>query len=84
MFETDKDILAFKPKYPHTLPQDWKNEENPTVYEVNATLDTLKKMYANQVKDLEQNRVETEIGEENLRNIATNYQSIKSILFQPR
>jgi hypothetical protein len=34
MFETDKDILAFKPKYPHTLPQDWKNEENPTVYEV--------------------------------------------------
>ncbi|VVM18964.1 hypothetical protein BSPWISOXPB_5220 [uncultured Gammaproteobacteria bacterium] len=41
-------------------------------------------MYANQVKDLEQNRVETEIGEENLRNIATNYQSIKSILFQPR
>jgi hypothetical protein len=37
----------------------------PTVYEVNATLDTLKKMYANQVKDLEQNRVEAEIGEEN-------------------
>jgi hypothetical protein len=31
MFETDKDILAFKPKYPHTLPQDWKDEDNPSV-----------------------------------------------------
>ncbi|CAC9545039.1 hypothetical protein [uncultured Gammaproteobacteria bacterium] len=84
MFEDDKDILEFKPNYPHTLPQDWEDEGNPTVYEINATLDTLKKMYANQVKDIQQNRVDTEIGEENLRNIATNYQSVKSILFQPR
>lgn len=84
MFENDNDVLEFKPKYPHTLPQDWKDNNNPTVYEISATLDTLKKMYANQVKDLNQERVDTDEGEENLRNIATNYQSIKSILFQPR
>lgn len=41
-------------------------------------------MYAEQVKELNQERVDINIGEENLRNIATNYQSIKSILFQPR
>ncbi|CAC9451345.1 hypothetical protein BSPLISOX_2809 [uncultured Gammaproteobacteria bacterium] len=84
MFETDKDILAFKPKYPHTLPQDWKDEDNPSVYEVNATLDTLKKKYVEQIKDIKKNLVSTKQGEENLRNIATNYQTIKSILFQPR
>ncbi len=84
MFEDDEKIIDFKPKYPHTLPQDWKDIDNPTVYEISATLETLKKMYANQVKDLNEGRVETEIGEENLRNIATNYQSIKSILFEPR
>jgi len=52
MFETDKDILEFKPKYPHTLPQDWKDEDNPSVYEVNATLDTLKKIYVEKIKDI--------------------------------
>ncbi|WPE18534.1 hypothetical protein [Candidatus Thioglobus autotrophicus] len=84
MFEDDEKLIEFSPKYPHTLPQDWADTGNPTVYEISATLDTLKKMYADQVKDLNQGRVDTEIGEENLRNIATNYQSIKSILFQPR
>ncbi|MDG2354114.1 MAG: hypothetical protein P8L86_04790 [Gammaproteobacteria bacterium] len=84
MFDNDDDLIHFKPNYPHTLPQDWKNIDNPTVYEISATLDTLKKMYADQVRDLNQGRVDTEIGEENLRNIATNYQSIKSILFEPR
>ncbi|CAB5496786.1 hypothetical protein AZO1586I_71 [Bathymodiolus thermophilus thioautotrophic gill symbiont] len=84
MFETDKDILEFKPKYPHTLPQDWKDEDNPSVYEVNATLDTLKKIYVEQIKDIKKNLANKEQGEENLRNIATNYQTIKSILFQPR
>lgn len=84
MFEDDEKLIEFVPKYPHTLPQDWHDENNPTVYEISATLETLKKMYADQVKDLSQGRVDTEIGEENLRNIATNYQSIKSILFQPR
>jgi len=79
MFDSDDDLIHFKPNYPHTLPQDWK-----TVYEISATLDTLKKMYVDQVRDLNQGRVDTELGEENLRNIATNYQSIKSILFQPR
>jgi len=84
MFGDDEKIIEFKPQYPHTLPQDWKDQENPTVYEISATLDTLKKMYADQVKDLDQGRIDTELGEENLRNIATNYQSIKAILFEPR
>lgn len=84
MFRDDEKVIDFKPNYPHTLPQDWKDVDNPTVYEISATLDTLKKMYADQVKDLNANKVDTETGEENLRNIATNYQTIKSILFQPR
>ncbi|WXT99745.1 MAG: hypothetical protein Ctma_0449 [Catillopecten margaritatus gill symbiont] len=84
MFENDKAVLEFKPRYPRTLPQDWQDIDNPTVYEISATLDTLKKMYADQVRDLNQKRVDTDIGEENLRNIATNYQSVKAILFQPR
>ena len=84
MFEDDEKLIEFVPKYPHTLPQDWKDSNSPTVYEISATLDTLKKMYADQVKDLNQGRIEPELGEENLRNIATNYQSIKSILFEPR
>lgn len=84
MFKNDKDVLEFKPNYPRTLPQDWTDIDNPTVHEISATLDTLKKMYADQVKDINQERVDIKEGEENLRNIATNYQSIKSILFQPR
>ena len=84
MFENDEAILEFKPNYPHMLPQDWQDVDNPTVYEISATLDTLKKRYADQVRALEQKKVDTEKGEEILRNIATNYQSIKSILFQPR
>jgi len=84
MFGDDEKLIDFKPKYPHTLPQDWKDIDNPTVYEISATLDTLKKMYANQVKTINENKVDIETGEENLRNIATNYQTIKSILFQPR
>ena len=84
MFEDDEKLIEFVPKYPHTLPQDWAESDNPTVYEISATLDTLKKMYADQVKDHNQGRIDSELGEENLRNIATNYQSIKAILFQPR
>jgi hypothetical protein len=84
MFENEQDLIYFKPKYPHTLPQDWADENNPSIDEINATLDTLKKMYAAQVKDLKKNSIGKDKGEENLRNIATNYQSIKAILFQPR
>ena len=84
MFENDDEVLHFKPNYPHTLQQDWKDSNNPSIYEINATLDTLKKMYSEQVKELEKGLINTQQGEENLRNIATNYQSIKSILFQPR
>lgn len=36
------------------------------------------------LKTLKKNLANKEQGEENLRNIATNYQTIKSILFQPR
>ena len=84
MFDKDEKIIEFKPNYPHTLPQDWQDVDNPTVAEISATLETLKKIYADQVKELNQGRINTETGEENLSNIATNYQSIKAILFQPR
>lgn len=84
MFYDDDDLIHFQPKYPHTLPQDWQDPNNPNVYEINATLATLKKMYAEQVKDLKQGTIDKTTGESNLRNIATNYQTIKSILFQPR
>lgn len=79
-----KNVVDFKPNYPHTLPQDWKDADNPTIYEVSATLETLKKMYAEQEKDIVQGIVSTEQGEKNLRNIATNYQIVKAILFQTR
>ena len=49
MFSNDEKVIDFRPKYPHTLPQDWQDKDNPTVYEISATLDTLKKMYAEQV-----------------------------------
>ena len=71
-------------KYPHTLPEDWKDKLAPTVYEILATSNTLKKMYAEQVKDIKKGVISVELGEENLRNIATNYQTVKAILFQPR
>jgi len=84
VFEDDEKLIEFIPKYPCTLPQDWKDIDNPSVYEISATLDTLKKMYVDQVKDLQNNLISADKGEENLRNIATNYQSIKSILFQSK
>jgi hypothetical protein len=84
MFKDDDTLINFEPKYPTTLPQHWEDIDNPTVYEISATLDTLKKMYSDQVKDIEKGLISKENGESNLVNIATNYQSIKSILFQPR
>jgi len=80
----NEEKIEFDPKYPHTLPEDWKDKLAPTVYEVLATSNTLKKMYAEQVKDIEKGVISVELGEENLRNIATNYQTIKALLFQPR
>lgn len=77
-------IVDFKPKYPHTLPQDWEDPDNPSVYEISATLETLKQMYAEQEKDIKKGIISVEQGEKNLRNIATNYQTIKAILFQTR
>ena len=66
------------------MPEDWKDKLAPTVYEILATSNTLKKMYAEQVKDIKKGVISVELGEENLRNIATNYQTVKAILFQPR
>ena len=83
MDKNDK-LIEFDPKYTHTLPDDWKDKLTPTVYEILATSNTLKRMYAEQVKDIEKGVVSVELGEENLRNIATNYQTIKALLFQPR
>jgi capsule polysaccharide export protein KpsE/RkpR len=80
----EDNIIEFKPKYPFTLPSDWKDEDNPTIYEINATLETIKKMYYDQVKEIKDGNISKELGEKKLRNIATNYQSIKAILFQYR
>ena len=44
--DKDDKLIEFDSKYPHTLPEDWKNKLTPTVYEVLATSNTLKKMYA--------------------------------------
>lgn len=77
-------VIDFRPNYPHTLPQDWADPDNPSVYEISATLETLKKMYAEQEKDIQRGIISVEQGEKNLRNIATNYQSVKAILFQTR
>jgi len=84
MFGDGENIIEFKPNYPHTLPRDWKDKNNPTIYEISATLDTLKSMYVEQVIELEEGLIDFNTGEEILRNIATNYQNIKAILFQPR
>ena len=82
--DKDDKLIEFDSKYSHTLPEDWKDKVAPTVYEILATSNTLKKMYAEQVKDIEKGVISVELGEENLRNIATNYQTIKALLFQPR
>ena len=45
---------------------------------------TLKRMYGKKVKEIEQGVISDDEGEESLRNIASNYQTIKSLLFQSR
>ena len=65
--DKDDKLIEFDSKYPHTLPEDWKDKLAPTVYEVLATSNTLKKMYAEQVKDIEKGVISIELGEENLR-----------------
>ncbi len=82
--DKDDKLIDFDPKYPYILPDDWKDKKTPTVYEILATTNTLKRLYAEQVKDIEKGLISIELGEENLRNIATNYQTIKALLFQPR
>jgi hypothetical protein len=82
--EEDDNLIDFDPKYPSILPDDWKEKNSPSVYEILATTNTLKRMYADKVKEIEEGVTSNKLGEEVLRNIATNYQTIKSLLFQSR
>ena len=80
----DEKLINFDPSYPFLLPEDWKDRGMPIVYEILATSNTLKRMYAQKVKEIESGKINNEVGEQLLRKIATNYQSVKSLLFQPR
>tara|TARA_B110000211_G_scaffold105084_1_gene122258 strand:+ start:751 stop:1011 length:261 start_codon:yes stop_codon:yes gene_type:complete len=82
--ERDDKLIDFDPKYPYVLPEDWKEKNSPSVYEILATTNTLKRMYADKVIEIEEGAISNKLGEEDLRNIATNYQTIKSLLFQSR
>ena len=82
--ERDDKLIDFDPKYPYVLPEDWKEKNSPSVYEILATTNTLKRMYADKVKEIEEGDTSNKLGEEELRNITTNYQTIKSLLFQSR
>ncbi len=82
--ERDNKLIDFDPKYPYILPEDWKEKNSPSVYEILATTNTLKRMYADKVIEIEEGAISNKLGEEELRNIATNYQTIKSLLFQSR
>ena len=82
--ERDDKLIDFDPKYPYILPEDWKEKISPSVYEILATTNTLKRMYADKVIEIEEGAISNKLGEEELRNIATNYQTIKSLLFQSR
>ncbi len=82
--EKDDNLIDFDPKYPYILPDDWKAKNSPSVYEILATTNTLKRMYVDKVKEIEEGVTSNQLGEEALRNIATNYQTIKSLLFQSR
>lgn len=80
----DEKLINFDPSYPFLLPEDLKDRGMPTVYEILATSNTLKRMYAQKVKEIESGKINNEVGEQLLRKIATNYQSVKSLLFQTR
>ena len=82
--ERDDKLIDFDPKYPYILPEDWKEKNSPSVYEILATTNTLKRIYADKVLEIEEGAISNKLGEEELRNIATNYQTIKSLLFQSR
>ena len=82
--ERDHKLIDFDPKYPYILPEDWKEKNSPSVYEILATTNTLKRIYADKVIEIEEGAISNKLGEEELRNIATNYQTIKSLLFQSR
>ena len=84
LLEKDDKLIDFDPKYPYILPEDWKNKNSPSVYEILATSNTLKRIYAQKVKEIEEGGITNELGEDALRKIATNYQTIKLLLFQSR
>ena len=82
--DRDEKLIDFDLKYPYILPEDWRDKDAPTVYEILATTNTLKRMYAEKVKEIEEGVISNDLGKKTLRNIATNYQTIKSLLFQSR
>ena len=84
LIEKDDKLIDFDPKYPYILPEDWKDKNLPSVYEILATSNTLKRMYAQKVKEIEEGGITNELVEDALINIATNYKTIKSLLFQSR
>ena len=81
--QKDDKLIDFDPSYPFLLPEDWKDKGSPTVYEILATTNTLKKMYVDKVKEIEEGSVSND-GEDALRKIATNFQTLKSMLYQSR
>ena len=53
LLEKDDKLIDFDPKYPYILPEDWKDKNSPSVYEILATTNTLKRIYAEKVKEIE-------------------------------
>ena len=50
VIQKDDKLIDFDPSYPFLLPENWKDKAAPTVYEILATTNTLKKMYVDKVK----------------------------------
>ena len=82
VIQKDDKLIDFDPSYPFLLPENWKDKAAPSVYEILATTNTLKKMYVDKVKAIEEGSVSNDDGEDALRKIATKFQTLKSMLYQ--
>ena len=60
--ERDDKLIDFDSKYPYILPEDWKEKNSPSVYEILATTNTLKRMYADKVKEIEEGDTSNKLG----------------------
>ena len=78
----DEKLINFDPNYPFLIPDDRKDRGAPTEYEILATSNPLKQMYAQKVKEIESGKINNDDGKQLLRNIATNYQSVKYLISQ--